>query len=53
MYRRRGLQHPCHRVANGARRGRAGGCRPAFDRERYKQRNVVERCFNCLKQMDA
>lgn len=37
-------------VANPARRGRAGGCRPAFDRERYKQHNVVERCFNRLKQ---
>ncbi len=27
-----------------------GGRRPAFDAERYKQRNVVERCFNRLKQ---
>ncbi len=24
--------------------------RPAFDREVYKHRNVVERCFNRLKQ---
>jgi len=37
-------------VANRARRGRAGGCRPAFDCERYKQRNVVERCLDRLKQ---
>ncbi len=31
-------------------KGRAGGRPPAFDRVRYKQRNVVERCFNRLKQ---
>lgn len=37
-------------MANRARRGRAGGCRPAFDRERHKQRNVVERWFDRLKQ---
>ena len=37
----------------GARRGSAGGRPPAFDRDRYKQRNVVERCFNRLKQFRA
>jgi transposase len=36
--------------AGRARRGSAGGRPRAFDREVYKQRNVVERCFNRLKQ---
>ena len=31
-------------------RGRAGGRPPNFDSEMYKRRNVVERCFNRLKQ---
>ncbi|GAA0280467.1 hypothetical protein GCM10010302_17810 [Streptomyces polychromogenes] len=31
-------------------RGSRGGRPPAFDREAYKHRNVVERCFNRLKQ---
>lgn len=31
-------------------RGRAGGRPPAFDADLYKQRNVVERGFNRLKQ---
>ncbi|NYH93522.1 transposase [Actinopolymorpha rutila] len=31
-------------------RGRAGGRPPAFDPELYRNRNVVERCFNRLKQ---
>lgn len=35
-----------HRAAKGSRGGRP----PAFDAETYKQRNVVERCFNRLKQ---
>ncbi|MFJ8667354.1 IS5 family transposase [Streptomyces sp. NPDC093600] len=30
-------------------RGRRGGRPPAFDRQAYRQRNVVERCFNRLK----
>ncbi|MBB5803326.1 hypothetical protein F4560_003094 [Saccharothrix ecbatanensis] len=30
--------------------GSRGGRPPAFDEERYKRRNVVERCFNRLKQ---
>jgi transposase len=34
-------------------RGRAGGRPPAFDRERYKDRNTVERCFAKLKQFRA
>jgi len=39
--------------ANRRRRGRAGGRPPAFDRTAYKRRNVVERCFNQLKQFRA
>ncbi len=38
---------------NRVRRGRAGGRPPAFDRDLYKARNVVERCFNRLKQFRA
>ncbi len=34
-------------------RGRAGGRPPAFDPERYKDRNTVERCFSKLKQFRA
>ncbi|MGF0174343.1 transposase [Streptomyces sp. Marseille-Q5077] len=30
-------------------RGRRGGRPPAFDRQTYRQRNIVERCFNGLK----
>ncbi|MFI5534339.1 IS5 family transposase [Kitasatospora sp. NPDC051853] len=37
-------------VANRRRRGRAGGRPPAFDKKLYRQRNVVERCFNRIKQ---
>jgi transposase len=39
--------------ANRARRGRTGGRPPAFDKAAYKRRNVVERCFNRLKQYRA
>ncbi|MGW1437604.1 IS5 family transposase [Streptomyces griseus] len=39
--------------ANRARRGQAGGRPPAFDHDLYKARNVVERCFNRLKQFRA
>jgi transposase len=39
--------------ANRQRRGKAGGRPPAFDRELYKARNVVERCFGRLKQFRA
>jgi transposase len=34
-------------------RGSAGGRPPVFDRERYKDRNTVERCFGKLKQFRA
>ncbi|GIH89366.1 IS5 family transposase [Planobispora rosea] len=52
--RRRGIGHTiperADQVRNRARRGRRGGRPPGFDREIYKRRNVVERCFNRLKQ---
>ncbi|GAA2239175.1 hypothetical protein GCM10010232_27620 [Streptomyces amakusaensis] len=51
--RRRGIAHTiperADQTRNRARRGRTGGRPPAFDRETYKHRNVVERCFNRLK----
>ncbi len=34
-------------------RGRAGGRPPHFNHEIYKRRNVIERCFNRLKQYRA
>lgn len=37
-------------LARRASKGTRGGRPPAFDAELYKQRNVVERCFNRLKQ---
>jgi transposase len=43
----------CDQVAHRARRGSAGGRPPAFDIERYKHRNVVERAFTRLKQFRA
>ncbi|SDS78570.1 Transposase [Paraoerskovia marina] len=41
--------HAAHRL----RRGTRGGRPPAFDAQTYKGRNVVERCFNRLKQFRA
>ncbi|EPD57758.1 hypothetical protein HMPREF1211_06096 [Streptomyces sp. HGB0020] len=37
-------------VRNRLKRGSRGGRPPAFDQQSYKRRNVVERCFNRLKQ---
>jgi transposase len=55
--RRRGIGHtiPEKRDQKARRQGlgSAGGRPPKFDRDRYKQRNVVERCFNRLKQFRA
>ena len=52
--RRRGIAHTiperADQVRNRARRGSRDGRPPAFDREIYRRRNVVERCFNRLKQ---
>lgn len=52
--RRRGMRatipERSDQVAHRKRRGTRGGRPPAFDEEQYKGRNVVERCFNRLKQ---
>ncbi|MFE4869862.1 IS5 family transposase [Streptomyces sp. NPDC056682] len=52
--RRHGISHTiperADQVRNRARRGSRGGRPPRFDKDLYKQRNVVERCFNRLKQ---
>jgi transposase len=52
--RRRGIGHTiperADQVANRHRRGARGGRPPTFNAETYKRRNVVERCFNRLKQ---
>lgn len=52
--RRRSIGHTIpertDQVRNRLRRGSRGGRPPAFDKQRYRQRNVVERCFNRLKQ---
>jgi len=40
-------------IAHRRRRGRAGGRPPAFDAEDYKNRNVVERFFNRMKNWRA
>jgi transposase len=39
--------------ANRRKRGTAGGRPPAFDAERYKERNTVERAVGTLKQFRA
>ena len=39
--------------AHRARRGNQGGRPPQFDPDSYKDRNVVERCINKLKQFRA
>ncbi|MGP3638571.1 IS5 family transposase [Streptomyces sp. 24-1644] len=57
VLRRRGIQavipERAGQKANRLRRGKTGGRPPAFDRELYKARNVVERCFNRLQQFRA
>jgi transposase len=51
--RRRGIKatipQPADQRANRIRRGANGGRPPAFNTERYKDRNTVERCINKLK----
>jgi transposase len=39
--------------ANRCKLGSKGGRPPIFDRETYKERNTVERCFNKLRQFRA
>jgi transposase len=52
--RQRGIRHViperCDQIARRAAKGSRGGRPPAFDKVAYKKRNVVERCFNRLKQ---
>jgi len=52
--RRRGISFTCpersDQIARRRAKGTAGGRPPTFDKDIYKQRNVVERCFNRLKQ---
>ena len=52
--RRRGIAHTiperADQIRNRPRRGSRGGRQPAFDKQLYKRRNAVERCFNHLKQ---
>jgi transposase len=52
--RERGIAHTiperADQIRNRLRRGRRGGRPPVFDKAVYKGRNVVERCFNRLKQ---
>jgi transposase len=43
------IPEPEDQTHNRLRRGSNGGRPPAFDAERYKQRNVVERAINKLK----
>jgi transposase len=55
--RRRGIKatipEPADQARNRRRRGSKGGRPPAFDREAYKQRNIVERAFCQLRQHRA
>ena len=37
-------------IANRKRRGKSGGRPPHLDKEAYKRRNVIERCFETFKQ---
>ena len=57
LLRRRGIAaviaEPQDQKANRTRRGAKGGRPPAFDTQRYKNRNVVERSFNTFKQWRA
>ena len=54
LLRRRGIPNTIpQRSDQRARRARRAGRPLAFDRERYRGRNVVERCFNRLKQYRA
>ncbi|MEU8807339.1 transposase, partial [Streptomyces anthocyanicus] len=52
--RQRNIRHTIpersDQTRNRLRRGSRGGRPPAFDKQVYKRRNVVERCFNRLKQ---
>lgn len=44
------IPQPSDQVGHRLRQRRLGGRPPGFDSEAYKQRNIVERCINRLKQ---
>ncbi|ALE04634.1 transposase [Arthrobacter sp. ERGS1:01] len=44
------IPQPSDQIGHRKRRGSSGGRPPAFDKEDYKGRNVVERNFNTFKQ---
>lgn len=52
--RQRNISHTiperADQIVNRLRRGRSGGRSPWFDKQLYKRRTAVERCFNELKQ---
>ncbi|MEV4987605.1 IS5 family transposase, partial [Micromonospora sp. NPDC053811] len=52
--RQRGIRHVIpersDQIVRRAAKGSAGGRPPTFDKATYRKRNVVERCFNRLKQ---
>ncbi|GEP27291.1 hypothetical protein CLE01_18890 [Cryobacterium levicorallinum] len=54
LLRDRGIQavipEKSDHIANRKRRGGEGGRPPGFDKEAYKRRNVIERCFQAFKQ---
>ena len=54
LLRARGIKavipEPSDQVRNRKRRGSRGGRPPAFDAAAYRDRNVVERSFNTVKQ---
>jgi len=43
------IPEPADQIQNRARKGSRGGRPPAFDKQIYKQRNVVERAINKLR----
>ncbi|GAB3873311.1 hypothetical protein GCM10027610_140260 [Dactylosporangium cerinum] len=53
VLRRRGIRHVIpersDQIARRAAKGSRGGRAPSFDKVLYRQRNVVERCFNRFK----
>lgn len=57
LLRSRGIKavipEPSDQIGNRKRRGSRGGRPPAFDADLYKNRNVVERSFNTVKQWRA
>jgi transposase len=44
------IPQPADQIGHRKRRGSSGGRLPAFDKEDYKGRNVIERNFNIFKQ---